>query len=468
MLNSPGFENPCEGEKSMSDTFRQVDRETLFLLPPSMDDWLPEGHLARFIVEIVGQLDLTTIKSAYAGRGSKAHHPEMLLALLFYGYATGVFSSRKLEQATYESVAFRYIAANDHPDHDTIATFRKRFLPELTPLFVQILLIAQQMGVLKLGKVSLDGTKIKANASKHRALSWKHACKLEAQLKAEVEDLLRQAEEADRSDLPDGLDIPAELARREERLSAIATAKAEIERRAVARHAEEQADYEKKLAKRKAKEQETGKKARGKKPKPPEPGPKDKDQVNLTDEESRIMPVSSGGFDQCYNAQASVDVETMLIVGQHLSQTPNDKLEIDPALAVLTSLPEELGTVDSLLADAGYFSETNVTSCLEEKILPFISPRRDEHNQSLIDRFSEPDPLPEDADAVTQMKHRLKTQAGRAIYAKRKCTVEPVFGIIKAIMGFRQFLLRGVESVRGEWNLVSMAWNLKRMHVLAA
>ena len=257
-----------------------------------MDDWLPEGHLARFVVEIVGQLDLTTIKSAYAGRGSKAHHPEMLLALLFYSYATGVFSSRKLERATYDSVAFRYIAANDHPDHDTIATFRKRFLSELTPLFVQILLIAQQVGVLKLGKVSLDGTKIKANASKHRALSWKHACKLEAQLKAEVEDLLRQAEEADRSDLPDGLDIPAELERREKRLSAIAGAKAEIERRAAARHAEEQADYEKKLAKRKAKEQETGKKVRGKKTKPPEPGLKDKDQVNLTDEESRIMPVS--------------------------------------------------------------------------------------------------------------------------------------------------------------------------------
>lgn len=225
----------------MSHTFRQVDRETLFLLPPSMEDWLPQGHLARFIVEIVGQLDLASIKGAYAGRGSKAHHPEMLLALLFYGYATGVFSSRKLERVTYDSVAFRYIAANDHPDHDTIATFRKRFLAELNPLFVQILLIAQQMGVLKLGKVSLDGTKINANASKHRALSWKHACKLEAQLKAEVEELLRQAEEADRADLPDGLDIPDELARREERLAAIAKAKAEIEQRAAERHAQEQA-----------------------------------------------------------------------------------------------------------------------------------------------------------------------------------------------------------------------------------
>jgi len=452
----------------MSNTFRQFDRDTLFLLPPSMDDWLPEGHLARFVVEIVGQLDLTAIKSAYAGRGSKAHHPEMLLALLFYGYATGVFSSRKLEQATYDSVAFRYIAANDHPDHDTIASFRKRFLPLLEPLFVQILLIAHQMGCLKLGKVSLDGTKIKANTSKHRALSWKHACQLEAQLKAEVEELLRQAEEADASELPDGLDIPAELKRREDRLGAIARAKAEIERRAEKRHAEEQAEYEKKLAERKSKEQQTGKKLRGKQPKPPEPGPKDKDQVSLTDVESRIMPISGGGFDQCYNAQASVDLETMLIVGQHLSQNPNDKQEIDPALEVLKALPESLGTVDALLADAGYFSEANVESCQEEQILPFISAHRDKHNQSLEKRYSEPAPLPETADAVEAMRHRLQTQAGRTLYSKRKCTVEPVFGIIKAIMGFRQFLLRGVESVRGEWNLVCMAWNLKRLHALRA
>jgi len=452
----------------MRHTFRQVDRETLFLLPPSMDDWLPEGHLARFIVEVAGQLDLTAIKSAYAGRGSEAHHPEMLLALLFYGYATGVFSSRKLEQATYDSVAFRYIAANDHPDHDTIANFRKRFLPLLNPLFVQILLIAHQMGCLKLGKVSLDGTKVKANASKHRALSWKHANQIEEQLKAEVAELLRQAEEADNSELPDGLDIPAELARREARLKAITEAKAEIERRAAERYAEEQDEYDKKLAERKAKEQETGKKPRGKQPKPPQPGPRDKDQVNLTDDQSRIMPVSGGGFDQCYNAQASVDVESMLIVGQHLSQNTNDKLEIDPALESLKALPEQLGTVDGLLADAGYFSTANIESCLEETILPFISAHRDEHNRSLKERFAEPGPLPADADAVTQMTHRLQTKEGRALYAKRKCTVEPVFGIIKAIMGFRQFLLRGVESVRGEWNLVCMAWNLKRLHALRA
>ena len=452
----------------MSDTFRQVDRKTLYLMPPSMNDWLPEGHLARFIIEIVGQLNLTAIKSAYAGRGSKAHHPEMLLALLFYGYATGVFSSRKLEQATYDSVAFRYIAANNHPDHDTIATFRKRFLPELAPLFVQILLIAQQMGCLKLGKVSLDGTKIKANASRHQALSWKYANELETQIEAEVAELLRQAEEADNSEAPDGLDLPAELARREQRLEAIARAKAEIERRAAERHAREQAEYEHKLAERKAKEQQTGRKPRGKEPKPPEPGPRDKDQVNLTDDESRIMPVPGGGFDQCYNAQASVDVDSLLIVGQHLSQHPNDKQEIAPALAALTALPETLGTVDGVLADAGYFSQGNVGHCQQAAILPYISPKRDAHNQRRQERLLDPAPLPADADAMAQMKHRLQTAEGRALYARRKCTVEPVFGIIKAVMGFRQFLLRGVASVRGEWNLVCMAWNLKRLHTLRA
>ncbi len=450
----------------MSDKFRQVDRETQFLLPPSLDDWLPEEHLARFVIDIVEQLDLSEIKSAYTGRGSKAHHPEMLLALLFYGYATGVFSSRKLEQATYDSLAFRYIAANDHPDHDTIANFRKRFLPLLNSLFVQILLIAHQMGCLKLGKVSLDGTKIKANASKSHALSWKYANQLEIQLKAEVEELLRLAEEADNSERPDGLDIPKELSRREKRLNAITRAKEEIERRAAARHDKERAEYEEKLAERKAKEQKTGKKAGGKKPKPPEPGPRDKDQVNLTDEESRIMPLAGGGFDQCYNAQASVDLDTMLIVGQHLSQSPNDKQEIAPALEVLGNLPKQLGTVDHLISDAGYFSEANVRSCLKAQILALISIHRDKHNQSLKERFCEPAALPETADAVETMKHRLQTQTGRALYARRKSTVEPVFGIIKAVMGFRQFLLRGVESVRGEWNLVCMAWNLKRLHAL--
>lgn len=451
----------------MSVKFMEVDRETLYLLPPSLQDWLPEGHLARFVVEIVEQLDLCSLKASYAGRGSQPYNPEMLVALLFYGYATGVFSSRKLERNTYDSVAFRFIAANAHPDHDTIANFRRRFLPQLNSLFVQILLIAHKLKVLKLGCVSLDGSKIKANASKHKALSYEHAGKLEAQIRAEVAELLKKAETADRADLPDGMDIPEELARREKRLTAIATAKAEIEKRAAERHSREQAAYEKKVTERAKKEQATGKKARGKQPKPPKPGPAAKDQVNLTDEESRIMPTSGGGFEQTYNAQAGVDTTSKLIVSAHITQQPNDKQELVPTLNNLAVLPEELGTTTELIADSGYFSETNVDACEEKRITPYIAVDRQSHNQPLLERFAEPPPLPEDADTVTRMKHRLKTVAGKAMYAQRKITSEPVFGIIKAVIGFRSFLLRGFEAVTGEWNLVCMAYNIKRLHALA-
>lgn len=451
----------------MKVTFVQVDRETLYLLPPSIQDWLPEKHLARFVVEIVEQLNLQSLKACYSGRGSRPYNPEMLVALLFYGYATGVFSSRKLERSTYDSVAFRYIAANTHPDHDTIADFRKRFLPELTKIFVEILAIAGQMKVFKLGKVSLDGTKVHANASKHKALSYGHACKLEQQLEAEVAELLQKAEQADRADIPDGMDIPAELSIRRERIEAIKEAKAEIERRAAERYAEEQEAYEAKLAERAKKERETGKKTRGKAPKPPTAGPTHKDQVNLNDSQSRIMPTSGGGFEQAYNAQAGVDTETMLIVTTHVSQAPNDKKELEPALTSLKQLPQELGTVTDIVADNGYFSERNVTLCDESKVTPYIAVKRDKHHPSLMERFEEPDPLPDAPNAVDAMKHRLKTKSGKALYAMRKSTIEPVFGIIKSVMGFRQFLLCGLDAVKGEWNLVCIAFNLKRLYALA-
>lgn len=451
----------------MRQKFVEVDRETLFLLPPSLQDWLPEGHLARFVVEIVEQLDLSSLKESYAGRGSRAYHPGMLLSLLFYGYATGVFSSRQLERSTYDSVAFRFIAANEHPDHDTIATFRRRFLPQLSTLFVQILQIAHQLNVLKLGSVSLDGSKVKANASRHKALSYDYANRLEAQIKDEVAELLRKAEAADRADIPDGMNIPEELERREKRLAGIARAKAEIERRAAERHAREQAAYEKKVAERARKEQQTGKKAKGKQPKPPQAGPHAKDQVNLTDEESRIMPVSGGGFEQAFNAQAGVDTASKLIVTAHITQQANDKLELVPTLKSLAALPEELGAVTALLADSGYYSEANVSTCEGKGISPYIAIDRQEHNQSVWDRFKEPGPLPDNADSVTRMKHRLQTPAGKKVYAERKITSEPVFGIIKAVMGFRTFMLRGFKAVQGEWDLVCMAYNIKRLHALA-
>jgi len=451
----------------MSVKFVEVDRVSQYLFPPSIQDWLPEKHLARFVVEIVEQLNLRSLKESYTCRGTQPYHPAMLVALLFYGYATGVFSSRKLERSTYDSVAFRFIAANTHPDHDTIAQFRKRFLPQLTPMFVEILTIAQQMGLLKLGKVSLDGTKVHANASKHKALSYGHACKLQAQLEAEVAELFAQAEATDQADTPDGMDIPAELAIRQDRIKAIKEAKAEIERRAAQRYDKEREEYDRKLAERTQKEQKTGKKSRGKDLKPPTAGPKPKDQVNLTDRESRIMPTSGGGFDQTYNAQAGVDTDSMLIICKHLSQATNDKLELEPALVDLKQLPTELGTITDILADSGYFSAANVNLCDDQKVTPYIAVNREGHHQSVMDRFKEPPPPPDSADAVEVMRHRLKTKAGKAVYAKRKSTIEPVFGIIKAGMGFRQFLLRGLNAVKGEWDLVCIAFNLKRLFVLA-
>lgn len=452
----------------VSNNFRDADRLTPYFLPPSINDWLPEEHLARFVVEIVEQLDLASIKGSYSGGGSRPYPPAMLLSLLFYGYSTGIFSSRKLERSTYDSVAFRYISANTHPDHDTIASFRKRFLKELESLFVQILQIARQMKVFKLGKIALDGTKMHANASKHHAFSWKHACKIEKQLKEEVRNLMDLAAKADEKNIPENFDIPEELLRREIRLKAISEAKAEIQRRATEKYAEQELEYKQKLKKRKEKEKD-GKKVRGRKPKKPTPGPNDKDQVNLTDAESRIMPLSGGGFEQCYNAQACVDIETMLIVENHITQKSNDKKEIKPALERLSALPPELGKVDDILADAGYFSSANIELCKKENISPLISTHREKHNLPFEQRFAKPsEPLPDNADAVTQMRHRMKTDEGQALYSKRKSTVEPVFGIIKSVMGFRQFLLRGVKAARGEWNLVCIAWNIKKMHVLTS
>ena len=449
----------------MAKQYINSNRKQAYLLPPSVDEWLPKEHLARFIVEITDQLDLSDIHKHYTGNGgSMPYDPKVLLSLLFYGYATGTFSSRKIERATYDSVAFRYIAANIHPDHDTIATFRKRFLPQLEALFVEILLIAQSAGFLKVGRVSLDGTKVKANASKHRALSYGHAIKLQKQLEAEVKTLMEKADEADNSDENDGMSIPDEIGRREERIRVIKEAKAKIEQRAKERYDRESSEYQKKIEARKEKEKQTGKKARGKTPKAPDKEPKLTDQVNLTDEESRIMKTSGGGFEQAYNAQASVEHDSRLIVHQHVTQKSNDKQEIKPALQWFSCYPGLKPS--SLLADAGYFSEENIKQCEDKNITAYISLGKEQHNQPLEERFKEAEPLLENPTSTQRMKHRLHTQEGKQIYGQRKSTVEPVFGIIKHVMGFRQFMLRGFEKAKGEWNLICIAYNLKRLHTL--
>lgn len=447
--------------------FVPMDRDTAYLLPPSVDEWLPSDHLARFVVEVIEQLDLDELTRQYAGRGSAAHHPAVLLGLLIYGYASGVHSSRKIERATYDSVAFRYVGANTHPDHDTLATFRRRFLKEVEALFVQVLVLAREMKLLKLGHIALDGTKVGANASKHKALSWGHANKIEAQLRQEVQTLLALAERSDRQAGPDGMDVPAEIARREDRLSAIAQAKAKIEQRAAERHQAEQQEYEAKSAKRRA-QREAGRKPRGKDPEPPQPGPKDSDQVNCTDEQSRIMPVSGGGFEQSYNTQAGVDTETMMVITRHVSQACNDKREVAPTLQRIAALPAVLGEVQSLIADNGFFSLANVIACNDAGIEPLLALKRQPHHVPVLERFACDAPEPQTTDPLVQMAHRLGTQAGRALYALRKQTVEPVFGIIKRVMGWRQMSMRGLAKAQGEWSLVTMAWNIKRMHVLRA
>lgn len=453
------------GDRTMSN-FRQMDRSTSFLFPPSVDEWLPQRHLARYVVEVVDGLDLSQMVKAYRGSGSASYHPAMLLSLLIYGCATKVFSSRAIERATYDSVAFRFIAANEHPDHDTIAAFRKRFLPQIEGLFVEVLKLARQMGMLKLGTVALDGTKIHANASRHSALSYGHARKLEKQLKREVQQLLRLAEQADAADIPDGMSIPEELERREARLAAIAAAKQKIEARV---REQQQAEYQQKLAARAEHEKRTGKKPGGRPPAPPSGTIRDKEQINLTDEESRIMPVAGVGFDQCYNAQAAVAAGSLLIVANDLTQAANDKQQLAPMIDQLKALPKELGRVRQVLADSGYLSEANVEHCVAAKIEPLIAMKRERHNASWKARFAEdPSEPPQCASPMRKMAHRLKTQRGKELYALRKQIPEPVFGIIKSVMGFRQFMLRGFDNTRGEWNLVSMSWNIKRMFALQA
>jgi transposase len=415
----------------MAVNFIPVDRDTPELFAAMMREYLPADHLARFVVEIVEQLDLSPLVSAYRGTGSRPYHPQMLVALLFYGYATGVFSSRRLAEASCDSIAFRYICADTHPDHRTIADFRKRFLGELEGLFTQILLIARTMGVLKLGTISLDGTKVKANASRHKALSWEHADRLEKQIRGEVEKLMRLAEQADNTPLPAPLDIPAELKRREARLEVIAAAKEEIEARAGARFEAEKAEHERKLAEREERARQRGRKPGGKPPKAPEPGPQPKDQVNLTDEESSILASVGGGFEQAYNAQAGVDVETHLIVEQHLTNHVNDKLEVAPALERIEALPEALGEVEALLADTGYHSRENIERCEAAGIEPYIPGARQRHNAPLAERLDADPPAPQQPTPAEASAHRLRTRAGTARDAKRKATVEPVFGVIK-------------------------------------
>jgi len=451
----------------MSRKFITANYEEMLNLSVRLGEVLPPNHLARFVVDIIAQLDLGPIYRRYSVLGGEAIAPEIPLGLLFYGYATGVFSSRKIERATYENLAFRYIAGDLHPDHDTLAHFRKTFLSEIQELFVQILLLAQAADILKLGNISIDGSKMHADASKSKAVSYKRLVELEAQLRQEVADLMMAGEQVDQGELhlPEGLVIPDEIGLRQERLANLGRAKAVLEARAKERFEAEQAEYEAKLHEREEKARQNKHKPRGRQPKPPEPGPRDKDQFNFTDPESRIMKNSTNaGVDQHYNVQVAVDQESLLILAPALSNHPNDKQEAQPTLDAISP---KLGKPDAAALDNGYFSTANIKTFEDRHIDAYIATGREPHHKDWHTFFQEQiEPPAENASTKVKMAYKLQTEIGQAIYRLRKCTVEPVIGIIKEVLGFRQFSLRGLAAVAGEWCLVCLAFNLKRMHTL--
>lgn len=449
----------------MTRKFKTANYEETLELKVSIQECLPLNHLAHFIVNVVAQLDLSSIYNQYGARGGEAFAPEILLGLLFYGYTTGTFSSRQIEKATYESIPFRFIAGNLHPDHDTIANFRSRFLPQIQDLFVQVLLIAQRAGVLKLENISLDGTKIHANASKSKAVSYKHLLELEKRLQAEVEELLALTQEAEEGRLPEGMVVETEIDRRQERLLNLRFSKTVLEQRAEDRYQGEKKEYEGKIKARADKQQKTGRKPGGLPPQPPTSGARDKDQYNFTDPDSRVMKNGNNkSFDQHYNAQAAVAQESLFIVAATLSNHPSDRQQ---AIPTLDAISPQVGKPERAALDNGYFSENNIREMERREIEPYIATGREPHHRSWKAYFAQIQvPPSQEASLTEKMAYKLKTEVGKAIYRLRKCTVEPVLGIIKEVLGFRQFSRRGLEAAAGEWTLVCLAFNLKRLQVL--
>ncbi|MGH9486252.1 MAG: IS1182 family transposase [Terriglobales bacterium] len=456
----------------MGKSFLADDVNQSLLFPPSLHDWLPERHLARFVVDVVSALDLSAIYASYEagdGRGMSAYAPAMMVRVLLYGYATGVYSSRKIEGRTYEDVAFRYLSADAHPDHDTIAEFRKRHLEALAGLFTQALLLCAKAGLVKLGHVSIDGSKIKAAASKHKAMSYARMGEAEARLKQEIEALLKQAEATDATEDAQygkgrrGDELPEELARRESRLKKIQQAKAELEQEAREKAEQARVEAEAKLAARREQEERTGKKMGGREPQVPDPEqaqPEAKAQRNFTDPESRIMPdgANKGSFLQGYNAQAAVDATAQVIVAAEVTQQTTDNHQLLP---MLDQVKDNLGRKpQAASADAGYWSEANATDQSVAGIDLHIATGRDKHAETAAPATASP---PEGATVKEAMQNKLRSQSGRAVYKMRKAIVEPVFGQIKEQRGFRRFSLRGLENVRREWKLVCLTHNLLKL-----
>ena len=451
--------------EEMSVRFVNIDHDTPMLLPPDLRDWVSPDHMVHFIIDAVVALDLSRARTNQRGTGSAQYPPAMMLGLLIYCYATGTFASRRIETLTYENLAVRYLTGDTHPDHDSICKFRRENKDLLSDAFHQVLELAARARILQVGDitVAIDGTKILANASKHSAASYGHAVKQMQLAQEQIARLLEKAEAADSTPLQDGLTIPGEIKRREDRIAKLGEAKQAMEQRAKERLLEEQAAYQEKLAARQAKEQNTGKKTGGKPPEPPQEGPRDQDQYNFTDPESRIMKVR-GGFEQSYNAQAAVEVTTMLIVGQHLTAQANDKQQLVPTLAVISPVIRQ---VANALVDSGYYSEAAVLTTEAGARAPtvYAAMKRENHGRSIaqLETRADPPPPPADASMAERMAHRLDTTDGKQLYGLRKQTVEPAFGIIKQAIGFRRFLLRGIGKAELEWTLVTTSYNLKRL-----
>lgn len=455
----------------MGKRFRADHLDQGLLLPPSLHDWLPEGHLARFIADVVEVLDLKSVYGSYAGdgRGLAAYQPAMMVRLLVYGYCLGVVSSRKIERATHEDVAFRFLSADSHPDHDTIATFRKRHLEALAGLFVQVLQLCGKAGLVKLGHVAIDGTKIKANASKHKAMSYDRMNETEQRLQREVEELLRRAAEVDEAEDAQygkgkrGDELPEELVRRESRLKKIREAKAALEREAKEKAERERAEAEAKIAERREQEARTGKKPGGHDPQAPDPeqaAPEPKAQRNFTDPDSRIMVdgANKGSFLQAYNAQAAVDSQAQVIVAAEITQQGNDSQQLVPMIEAVAA---NMGLKPQVVsADAGYWSEANVSDERVAGVDLYIATGRRKHGERMDPANGPP---PENATAKQAMQHKLRTEEGRAIYRMRKAIVEPVFGQTKERRGFRRFSFRGLRKVRLEWRLVCLTGNILKL-----
>ncbi len=463
----------------MSKSFRTCDLDQPFLLPPSLQDWLPESHLARFIAELMPGLDLSKIYGRYGrrdGRGKAAYHPVMMVRLLLYGYCVGVTSSRRMEHASYDDIAFRYLCADQHPDHDTIADFRRQHLPVLAQLFTQVLQLCDKAGLVKLGHVAIDGTKLQANASKHKAMSYNRMEEKEKQLRAEVEKLLAQAEATDAAE--DALygkgnrgdDLTGEMARRESRMKKIAEAKAALEQEARERAEAAKKAAEAKREDRVKKEQERGRKCGGQPPRIPDPEqarPEPGAQRNFTDPESRIMPDGGrkGSFVQAYNAQIAVDSAQQIIVAAEITQDRNDKQQLAP---MLERVAQNMGAKpQAATADTGYFSESQVNDERVTGIELYVAIGKQKHAEGqpsdAIEAGDPSRPLVEAGSAKEKMRQRLKTETGQALYKMRKAIVEPVFGQIKAARGIRHFLLRGFVKAGAEWKLICATHNLLKL-----